>query len=94
MDVPDEPTSEADLLEYLRRMTFEHSAFLGHPRFYAYVSGAGTVPGRSGGSARRGHQHERGRLAARAVGGRDRDGAHAAGSLEDVRHAGRVGRAP
>jgi aromatic-L-amino-acid/L-tryptophan decarboxylase len=45
VDVPEEPTSEADLLEYLRRMTFEHSAFLGHPRFYAYVSGAGTVPG-------------------------------------------------
>ena len=26
-------------------MTFEHSALPGHPRFYAYVSGAGTVPG-------------------------------------------------
>ena len=23
----------------------EHSALPGHPRFYAYVSGAGTVPG-------------------------------------------------
>ena len=45
VEIPDEPTPEGDLLEYLRRMTFEHSAFLGHPRFYAYVSGAGTVPG-------------------------------------------------
>ena len=45
VEVPDEPTPEAELIDYLRRMTFEHSAFLGHPRFYAYVSGAGTVPG-------------------------------------------------
>lgn len=45
VEVPDEPTPEAELIEYLRRMTFDHSAFLGHPRFYAYVSGAGTVPG-------------------------------------------------
>ncbi len=45
VDVPDEPTPEAELVDYLRRMTFEHSAFLGHPRFYAYVSGSGTVPG-------------------------------------------------
>ncbi len=45
LDVPDEPMPEAELVAYLRRMTFEHSAFLGHPRFYAYVSGAGTVPG-------------------------------------------------
>ena len=45
IDVPDEPMPEPELVEYLRRMTFEHSAFPGHPRFYAYVSGAGTVPG-------------------------------------------------
>ncbi len=45
VDVPDEPTPEVELIDYLRRMTFEHSALLGHPRFYAYVSGAGTVPG-------------------------------------------------
>ncbi|MDQ3209568.1 MAG: pyridoxal-dependent decarboxylase [Actinomycetota bacterium] len=45
VEVPDEPTPDSELVEYLRRMTFEHSAFLGHPRFYAYVSGAGTVPG-------------------------------------------------
>ena len=45
LDVPEEPMPEPELVDYLRRMTFEHSAFLGHPRFYAYVSGAGTVPG-------------------------------------------------
>ena len=45
VEVPDGPTPEAELIDYLRRMTFEHSALLGHPRFYAYVSGAGTVPG-------------------------------------------------
>jgi glutamate/tyrosine decarboxylase-like PLP-dependent enzyme len=45
IDVPDEPMGQEELFDYLRRMTFEHSAFPGHPRFYAYVSGAGTVPG-------------------------------------------------
>ena len=45
VDVPDQPTSDEDLIGYLRRLTFEHSALLGHPRFYAYVSGSGTVPG-------------------------------------------------
>lgn len=45
VDVPAEPMPEDALLDYLRRLTFEHSAFPGHPRFYAYVSGAGTVPG-------------------------------------------------
>ncbi len=43
--VPDEPMPEAELLDYLARMTFDYSGFLGHPRFYAYISGAGTVPG-------------------------------------------------
>ena len=45
VDVPEEPMPTDELVAYLRRMTFEHSAFPGHPRFYAYVSGAGTVPG-------------------------------------------------
>jgi glutamate/tyrosine decarboxylase-like PLP-dependent enzyme len=43
--VPDDPMPEDELIDYLRRMTFEYSGFLGHPRFYAYISGAGTVPG-------------------------------------------------
>jgi glutamate/tyrosine decarboxylase-like PLP-dependent enzyme len=45
MPVPDEPMPEDELLAYLRKITFEYSGFLGHPRFYAYISGAGTVPG-------------------------------------------------
>jgi glutamate/tyrosine decarboxylase-like PLP-dependent enzyme len=45
LDVPDDPMPSDELLAYLRRATFDHSTFPGHPRFYAYVSGAGTVPG-------------------------------------------------
>jgi glutamate/tyrosine decarboxylase-like PLP-dependent enzyme len=45
LPIPDEPMPEDDLVEYLRRITFEYSGYLGHPRFYAYISGAGTVPG-------------------------------------------------
>ena len=43
--VPDEPMPEHEILEYLRTMTFDYSGYLGHPRFYAYISGSGTVPG-------------------------------------------------
>ena len=43
--VPDEPMPEDELLDYLGRITFDYSGYLGHPRFYAYISGAGTVPG-------------------------------------------------
>lgn len=43
--VPDEPMPEDELFDYLRAMTFEWSGYLGHPRFMAYISGAGTVPG-------------------------------------------------
>jgi aromatic-L-amino-acid/L-tryptophan decarboxylase len=43
--VPDDPMPQDELLEYLRTITFDYSGFLGHPRFYAYISGAGTVPG-------------------------------------------------
>ncbi len=43
--VPDDPMPEDELFEYLRTVTFDHSGYLGHPRFYAYISGAGTVPG-------------------------------------------------
>ena len=45
IDVPEEPMAEDDLLDYLRAMVFEQSTLPGHPRFMAYVSGAGTVPG-------------------------------------------------
>ncbi|HEX6265096.1 MAG TPA: aminotransferase class V-fold PLP-dependent enzyme, partial [Actinomycetota bacterium] len=43
--VPEEPMPADEILEYLRTMTFDYSGYLGHPRFYAYISGAGTVPG-------------------------------------------------
>ena len=43
--VPDDPMPEDELLDYLSRITFDYSGYLGHPRFYAYISGAGTVPG-------------------------------------------------
>jgi aromatic-L-amino-acid/L-tryptophan decarboxylase len=43
--IPEEPLSDDELFDYLRRMTFEWSMYPGHPRFMAYISGAGTVPG-------------------------------------------------
>jgi glutamate/tyrosine decarboxylase-like PLP-dependent enzyme len=45
LDVPVEPMPKDDLLAYLRDVVLEHSMYPGHPRFYAYISGAGTVPG-------------------------------------------------
>jgi aromatic-L-amino-acid decarboxylase len=43
--VPDDPTPDEDLLAYLREVALEWSMYPGHPRFMAYVSGTGTVPG-------------------------------------------------
>ncbi len=45
IEVPEEPMADDDLIAYLREVVFEQSTFPGHPRFMAYVSGAGTVPG-------------------------------------------------
>jgi glutamate/tyrosine decarboxylase-like PLP-dependent enzyme len=45
IDVPDAPMADADLLDYLREAAFGSSFYPGHPRFLAYVSGTGTVPG-------------------------------------------------
>jgi glutamate/tyrosine decarboxylase-like PLP-dependent enzyme len=44
-DVPDDPMADDEVFDYLRRMVFDWSMYPGHPRFMAYVSGAGTVPG-------------------------------------------------
>src|SRR5436190_2596485 len=44
-DVPEDPLSDDDLFDYLRHLVFDWSMYPGHPRFMAYVSGAGTVPG-------------------------------------------------
>jgi aromatic-L-amino-acid/L-tryptophan decarboxylase len=45
IEVPEDPMPDDELFAYLRELVFEHSAYPGHPRFMAYVSGAGTVPG-------------------------------------------------
>ena len=45
MPIPDEPLADAEIVEYLRRLTFDWSMYPGHSGFMAYVSGAGTVPG-------------------------------------------------
>jgi aromatic-L-amino-acid/L-tryptophan decarboxylase len=43
--VPEDPMPDDELFAYLREVIFEHSLFAGHPRFAAYITGAGTVPG-------------------------------------------------
>jgi len=43
--VPEEPLPDDELFNYLREVVFDWSMYPGHPRFMAYVSGAGTVPG-------------------------------------------------
>ena len=44
--VPDQPMPDDELFAYLRDLVFDWSGYCGHPRFMAYVSGAGTVPER------------------------------------------------
>jgi aromatic-L-amino-acid decarboxylase len=44
-DIPDAPMPDDDLFDYLHRVVFDWSVYMGHPRFYAYITGAGTVPG-------------------------------------------------
>ena len=34
-----------ELVAHLRELTFEQSLLMGHPAFFAYICGAGTVPG-------------------------------------------------
>src|SRR6266540_6426754 len=43
--VPDQPMADEDVLAYLREVAFRWSMYPGHPRFLAYITGAGTVPG-------------------------------------------------
>ena len=69
LDVPDEPMPDDALFAYLHDVIFEWSELSGHPRFMAYISGAGTVPGAVCRSAGRGAQRERRRVA--ALSGRD-----------------------
>ena len=44
-DIADDPMDDTELLAYLREMVFEYSVYAGHPRFMAYITGTGTVPG-------------------------------------------------
>lgn len=46
--VPEEPLTEEALLEHIRKVMFDYSMYPGHPAFFAYISGAGTVPGAIG----------------------------------------------
>src|SRR5438067_8073256 len=43
--IPDEPMPEDDLVDEIRKLWFEYSMYPGHPRFSAYITAAGTVPG-------------------------------------------------
>jgi aromatic-L-amino-acid decarboxylase len=43
--VPDEPLTQDEILEHIRSVFFHYSMYPGHPRFMAYVTGAGTAPG-------------------------------------------------
>jgi aromatic-L-amino-acid decarboxylase len=45
LPVPEEPMPVDDLIAHLRELTFEQSLHVGHPAFFAYIVGAGTVPG-------------------------------------------------
>jgi aromatic-L-amino-acid decarboxylase len=45
LPVPERPMPVADLVAHLRDLTFGQSLLPGHPAFFAYISGAGTVPG-------------------------------------------------
>ena len=45
LPVPEDPMSEEALGAYLHDLAFRWSVYGGHPRFMAYISGAGTAPG-------------------------------------------------
>jgi aromatic-L-amino-acid decarboxylase len=43
--VPEEPYTDDALMEHIRKIVFDYSTLPGHPAFFAYITGAGTVPG-------------------------------------------------
>src|SRR5918999_1094672 len=45
LPVPEEPLGVDELVAHMRELTFEQSMHVGHPAFFAYIVGAGTVPG-------------------------------------------------
>ncbi len=44
LPIPDEPLADDALVAHLQSI-IAHSTHIGHPRFLAYISGAGTIPG-------------------------------------------------
>ena len=72
LPVPEEPMPVGDLVAHLRELTFEQSPLMGHPAFFAYIIGAGTVPGAAAELLAAGLNPCLRRLPARARGGRDR----------------------
>jgi len=45
LPVPEQPMPPEALVAHLREIAFEHTTHVGHPAFFGYVVGAGTVPG-------------------------------------------------
>jgi len=45
LHIPAGPTSLDDVMGVLKKLLFETSMYPGHPRFMAYVTGPGTIPG-------------------------------------------------
>ncbi len=45
LEVPDGPTSMDAIKRHLRELVFELSMYPGHPRFMAFITGPGTIPG-------------------------------------------------
>src|SRR5215211_9014391 len=45
LPVPEQPMPMEALVAHLREIAFEHTTQVGHPAFFGYVVGAGTVPG-------------------------------------------------
>src|SRR4051812_28031840 len=43
--VPDQPASMDAIKRHLREVVFDYSMYPGHPRFMAFITGAGTIPG-------------------------------------------------
>lgn len=45
LEIPARPMPTDELMAHLRQVVFDESMYPGHPGFFAYISGAGTVPG-------------------------------------------------
>jgi aromatic-L-amino-acid decarboxylase len=43
--IPEEPLTDDALMEHIRKVMFDYSTYPGHPGFFGYITGAGTVPG-------------------------------------------------